>query len=418
MSGKGRNVCRQRKVKEWRRLSLQRRGLGLLTGAVGSEGSGKEGGGVERGAGGGEGLRAAQIGVAVEEGADLGVHTVQAALDQHPEWVCVKVDAKNAFSAVHRETVFEAIERAFPESWAWTGLCYGVEANLGFRLGGVDGSVIDALRQVAGGGVPPEMMRAAEKEHDRRMREALRDLLPGGGLNSHSLEFATLPHGMGLTEATRASIITDSHAGGDGGDGGIEEAREVEQHLPLQTRLPWLYSVTFDSIEPAFLRGIPCLAGGGEVAQQRADEGLALVGRAWEDTFENMDHATQAGRSDVVTERKGLYMGMQQSERASGGASGAGRMAAQLLEDLGDMRGPPTQVDCLRMAGGQEAADTQSAETSMGASGPDQSASVVQDILEEWEDFLSPAPDRARGVVGGEGSGGEGGGTRCDCRRG
>ncbi|KAK3252909.1 hypothetical protein CYMTET_37815 [Cymbomonas tetramitiformis] len=77
------------------------------------------------------GLRAARIGVAVKGRADLGVHTVQAALDRHPEWVRVKADAKNAFNAVHREAMFEAIERDFPELWAWTDLCYGVEANLG-----------------------------------------------------------------------------------------------------------------------------------------------------------------------------------------------------------------------------------------------------------------------------------------------
>ncbi|KAK3289147.1 hypothetical protein CYMTET_3418 [Cymbomonas tetramitiformis] len=96
------------------------------------------------------GLRAAQIGVAVKGGADLGVHTVQAALDRHPEWVCVKADARNAFNAVHREAMFEAIERDFPELWAWTDLCYGVDANLGFRLGGVDGSVMRFVKSKEG----------------------------------------------------------------------------------------------------------------------------------------------------------------------------------------------------------------------------------------------------------------------------
>ncbi|KAK3267387.1 hypothetical protein CYMTET_24052 [Cymbomonas tetramitiformis] len=38
----------------------------------------------------------------------------------------------------------------------------------------------------------------------------------------------------------------------------IEEARRAEQHLPPQSRLSWLYSMTFDSIGSAFLRGIPC----------------------------------------------------------------------------------------------------------------------------------------------------------------
>ncbi|KAK3236244.1 hypothetical protein CYMTET_53603 [Cymbomonas tetramitiformis] len=36
----------------------------------------------------------------------------------------------------------EGVRAEFPELWAWTNLCYGVEANLGFRLGGADGSVV------------------------------------------------------------------------------------------------------------------------------------------------------------------------------------------------------------------------------------------------------------------------------------
>eukprot|EP00854_Cymbomonas_tetramitiformis_P016591 gene16591-biopygen17118 len=82
--------------------------------------------------------------------ADLGVHVVQAALDQHPEWVCVKADAKNALNAVHREAVFEAIERDVPKLWAWTDLCYGVEASLGFRLGSADGSVMRFIKSREG----------------------------------------------------------------------------------------------------------------------------------------------------------------------------------------------------------------------------------------------------------------------------
>eukprot|EP00854_Cymbomonas_tetramitiformis_P034245 gene34245-biopygen22137 len=187
---------------------------------------------------GSQGPRAAQVGVAVKGGADLGVHVVQAALDQHPEWVCVKADAKNAFNAVHREAVFEAIERDFPELWAWTDLWYGVEANLGFRLGNADGSVMRfiKLRENAQQGDPlgppylaaplqavlervqerhlavvvmaylddvhligPPVLAAAA--YDTYLEEA--DLVPGGVLASHSLEFATLPHGMGLTKATR-----------------------------------------------------------------------------------------------------------------------------------------------------------------------------------------------------------------------
>eukprot|EP00854_Cymbomonas_tetramitiformis_P034007 gene34007-biopygen1510 len=66
----------------------------------------------------------------------------KAALDRHLEWVCVKADAKKDFNAVHREAAFEAVERDFPELWAWIDLCYVVEANLGFRLGSALGLVV------------------------------------------------------------------------------------------------------------------------------------------------------------------------------------------------------------------------------------------------------------------------------------
>ncbi|KAK3256138.1 hypothetical protein CYMTET_34710 [Cymbomonas tetramitiformis] len=425
-------------------------------------------------------------------GADLGLHTIQAALDRHPEWVCVKADARNAFNAVHREAMFEAIKRDIPELWAWTDLCYRVEAYLGFRPVGVDGSVMRNVKSKEGTqqgdplgllylaaplqmvleriqerhpsvvisaylddafllgppivvslayetymeeavaigldirpaksaafspegdascfevgmpgargeldfinvlgvpvgkaeavsaemlkrveelcaiqpilnklghaqaqglslrfcahprlgfwlrGVPPEMMREAAEEHDRRMQGALRDLLPGGGLAWHSCEFATLPHGMGLTKAARVSsaawlggfaqvwedmreLFPTMTAGTDdlGAESDlpyvnslqaamqkvseavevIEEARKANEHLPPQvpkadnvkklsdysrsqkraqrvyaavlhsadwlwlvgsvgaSRLPWLFSVTYNSIGPAFLRGIPC----------------------------------------------------------------------------------------------------------------------------------------------------------------
>ncbi|KAK3250745.1 hypothetical protein CYMTET_39884 [Cymbomonas tetramitiformis] len=243
----------------------------------------------------GEGLRAAQVGVAVKGGANLGVHLVQAALDQ---WVCVKADAKNVFNALHREAVFEAIDRDFPELWAWTDLCYGVEANLGFRLGSADGSVMRFIKSREGAqqGDPlgplylaAPLQAALERVQERHpavvvmaylddvllmgppvlataayttyleegvavgleiqptksvayspegdvgnfvkempgvrgeldfinvlgvpvgkaeavVAEMLKkDLLPGGGLASHSLEFATLPHRMWLTKATRVS---------------------------------------------------------------------------------------------------------------------------------------------------------------------------------------------------------------------
>ncbi|KAK3236141.1 hypothetical protein CYMTET_53701, partial [Cymbomonas tetramitiformis] len=99
------------------------------------------------------GLRAAQIGVAVKGGADLGVHTVQAALDRHPEWVCVKADARNAFNAVHREAMFEAIERDFPELWAWTDLCGVYTAASCALTVDQDSQVSSNMATINGGGI-------------------------------------------------------------------------------------------------------------------------------------------------------------------------------------------------------------------------------------------------------------------------
>eukprot|EP00854_Cymbomonas_tetramitiformis_P034229 gene34229-biopygen21595 len=101
-----------------------------------------------------------QIGVAVKGGVDIGVHTVQAALDRHPGWVCIKADARNAFNAVHREAVFEAVERDFSELWAWTDLCYGVEASVGFRIGSADGSVGETVLERVQEGQPEVVVLA------------------------------------------------------------------------------------------------------------------------------------------------------------------------------------------------------------------------------------------------------------------
>ncbi|KAK3273068.1 hypothetical protein CYMTET_18671 [Cymbomonas tetramitiformis] len=229
------------------------------------------------------GLRAAHIGVAVKGGADLGVHTVQAALDRHPEWVCVKADARNAFNEERHPSVviFAYLDDAFflgppveaalaYETYMEEAVAIGLDIQpvksaafspegdascfeagmpgargeldfidvLGVPVGKAEAVSVEMLKKVeelcgilpllnklghaqAQGlllrfcahprlgfwlrGVPPEMMREAAEEHDRRMQGALRDLLPGGGLAWHSCEFATLPHGMGLTKAARVS---------------------------------------------------------------------------------------------------------------------------------------------------------------------------------------------------------------------
>ncbi|KAK3278581.1 hypothetical protein CYMTET_13486 [Cymbomonas tetramitiformis] len=141
-------------------------------------------------------------------------------------------------------------------------------------------------------GVPPEMVREAAEEHDSRMREALRDMLSGGWTR---LAFPRVCHSPAWDGADRGDkgeqcglagwfrTTLEGHAGSifDGCEdlgaesdlpyirsvqamhkvteamGEIEEARGAEKHLPTQTRLPRLFTVTFDSIGPALLRGTP-----------------------------------------------------------------------------------------------------------------------------------------------------------------
>ncbi|KAK3233741.1 hypothetical protein CYMTET_55985 [Cymbomonas tetramitiformis] len=302
------------------------------------------------------GLQAVQMGVAVKGGADLGVHAVEAALDRHPEWICVKADAKNAFNAVHHEAMFEAIERDFPEHKVLervqerhpsviisaylddalflgppivAALVYGTymeEAAIGldiqlmksaaFSPAG-DASCFEAGMPGAWGevdfidvlGVPVGKAEAVSAEMLKK--DALRDMLPGGRLAWHSCEFATLPHGMGLTKAARVSsaawlwgfaqvwedireLFPTVMAGTEdlGAESDltyvnslqaamqkvseavevVEEARGANEHLLPQvpkaddvkklSDYSWsqkrAQKVTYNNIGPAFLRGVPC----------------------------------------------------------------------------------------------------------------------------------------------------------------
>ncbi|KAK3267845.1 hypothetical protein CYMTET_23622 [Cymbomonas tetramitiformis] len=94
----------------------------------------------------------------------------------------------------------------------------------------------------------------------------------------------------------------------------------------------------------------------GEVAQRLADEGLALMNRAWEDAFEEMDYATQAGQ-DGDGDGTQESLGTQQSEQASGGTGEARRMAARLSDGLEYVR---RGAECIQAAGGPRVAETQS----------------------------------------------------------
>ncbi|KAK3261469.1 hypothetical protein CYMTET_29623 [Cymbomonas tetramitiformis] len=117
------------------------------------------------------------------------------------------------------------------------------------------------------------MMQEAAEEHGRRMSEALRGLLSGGGLVWHSSEVATLPHGMGPTMAVKVS--------GAAWPGLVEKGREE-----VVGRQAWalVEKGREEVVGPNLI-----------VAAQASEEvgRLALMDRAGEDAFEETDYATQ-----------------------------------------------------------------------------------------------------------------------------
>ncbi|KAK3233210.1 hypothetical protein CYMTET_56478 [Cymbomonas tetramitiformis] len=122
--------------------------------------------------GGGPGLRAALMGVVVKGGADLGVYTVQAVLDRHPKWVCVKADATQECveCSLPRGRVFDAVERGLPGALGVDGPLLRVEEMPGAVRGELD--FINVL------GVPVEWPEAVTAKRQRRsltgqMRERL-----------------------------------------------------------------------------------------------------------------------------------------------------------------------------------------------------------------------------------------------------
>ncbi len=62
----------------------------------------------------GERLGASQLGVGVPDGPAIFAHTVRSALDNHPEWVAVKCDFRNAFNEVSRAAFLKFIAKHFP----------------------------------------------------------------------------------------------------------------------------------------------------------------------------------------------------------------------------------------------------------------------------------------------------------------
>ena len=87
-----------------------------------------------RPAGAEEGLQPVQLGVAVAGGADILVHTVQAALEQHPEWAYGTIDIANAYNEVSRAVIERELLAHFPDLWSFYKVCYGGAPDLVFGV--------------------------------------------------------------------------------------------------------------------------------------------------------------------------------------------------------------------------------------------------------------------------------------------
>ena len=81
----------------------------------------------------GEVAAVTQVGVAVPGGVDRVVHQTRVLLESHPDWVVVKVDAKNAFNTLSRRAIVASVRQHFPGLAPFTDLCYEEPTPLFFR---------------------------------------------------------------------------------------------------------------------------------------------------------------------------------------------------------------------------------------------------------------------------------------------
>ncbi|KAK3246914.1 hypothetical protein CYMTET_43564 [Cymbomonas tetramitiformis] len=127
----------------------------------------------------------------------------------------------------------------------------------------------------------------------------------------------------------------------------------------------------------------------GEADRREGAERLALMDRAWEDAFEETDYTTQDGSGGGMQESEGTQR--ERSGQAPGEAGEAGAMASRLLESMEDVRREVEHLGTVEGQGGGTA-EARSGGARAGIGGLSQAASSVEDILNEWNDLLSPGP--------------------------
>ena len=76
-----------------------------------------------------------QYGVATPGGAEMMTHLIQICLQQHPDWVILKLDAKNAFNTVSRQVILTPVAEKFPQLFPLVSKCYLQPSLLTVKVG-------------------------------------------------------------------------------------------------------------------------------------------------------------------------------------------------------------------------------------------------------------------------------------------
>ena len=77
-----------------------------------------------------------QFGVAVPGGTEQMSHGARMLLAQHPDWVCLSADARNAYNSISRAAIVDALHELLPELVPWCEVCYGQHSRLVLRMAG------------------------------------------------------------------------------------------------------------------------------------------------------------------------------------------------------------------------------------------------------------------------------------------
>ena len=75
-----------------------------------------------------------QYGVCTPGGSEMMTHLVQLCIQQRPDWVALKLDARNAFNTISRQSILSEVALHFPELFPFISKCYIQSSQLATRL--------------------------------------------------------------------------------------------------------------------------------------------------------------------------------------------------------------------------------------------------------------------------------------------